>query len=198
MTTAITFPADPVTNGATVIQTSNFNIVTTDYMSVGYSAVQLFKKRAGIQIDGLPNFANGVATPDWQFFFRKDLANASASFRNLIGLRTDTKTRGVSAFSGALGKVISTNVMIHRVESHNWSPSVVTLTDLTALIVWTESVAVYTFIVDPESGTLLSGDGSHRSMTEAESFLLLKVAGAVPTNGPAINIATGVAPFTFS
>jgi hypothetical protein len=193
MTTTVSFPSDPVVNGATEIQATVFNAVAADYSPANYSAVQLFVGRNG-SLDYLPNFKNGIAAPEWQFFLRKDVTGASATYRNLIGVKTISRVRGITGFSSVVGKNISVNITQFRVEVYNWFATLATLTDTTIMPIWSTAMCTYTVVVDPESGGLLYGDGSHRSLTEAMGFLLTQVAANKPTNGPAINAISGTSP----
>jgi len=195
MSTSISFPADAVVAGATEIQTTNFALVAADYQSVEYRAVSLFASRIpGVKLDYLPKFANGVATPDWTFFMRKDLAGTNAMYRNLIGVKVVTSNTSVSGYSPSVAKVVSLPIQSHRIEVYNWHPAAVTLTDGTVFARWGVNIAAYVFYVDPESGQLLYGDGSHRSLYEAVNFLLTPVAANKPSASPALALVTGISP----
>jgi len=195
MTTAVTYPADPVTNGASEIQTTNFALVNADYMSVPFSAVRLFMTRSGVaKLDMLPNMQNGNVDPTWAFFLRKDLVGTDATSRNLIGVHVVTTTTPATSFSVSLGRAFSLPIVAHRVEVYNWSPARLTLTDGTVLTRWTVSFAAYNFVVDPESGSLLYGDGASRALYEAVNFVLTPVAANKPVATPALALVTGISP----
>jgi hypothetical protein len=194
MTTTIAKPADPVTNGASEIQTTNFALVAADYTQVLYPAVRFFLTKSGNgKPDLMPSFNNGNIDPSWMFFLRKDLAGDVAA-RNLIGVHIVSTTGQATSYSSALGRQVVMPVVSHRAEVYNWNPARLTLTDGTIITRWVVDIASYTFVVDPESGAFLSGDGSHRSLYEAVNFLLTPVAANKPSNAPALALVTGISP----
>lgn len=193
MTTTIAYPADPVTAGATEIQSTTFVAVSADYSALDWAGAQLLvSRKVGQFFDFFPK--TQVVDPNWRFYVRKDMTGASAGQRNLIGVRTISKTKGIASFSGAQGVNIVVPVTQHRVEVYNWHLAVLTMTDSTTVPVVQCTFASYTIIEDPESGAFLYGDGAHRSLEEASGFIITRVAANKPTNGPALNALTGLYP----
>jgi hypothetical protein len=141
----------------------------------------------------MPTFNNGNIDPSWSFFLRKDLASDAAA-RNLIGVHVVSSTASTQSYSSALGRTITIPVVAHRVEVFNWNPARLTLTDGTIITRWVVEAAFYNFLVDPESGTLLSGDSSHRALYEAVNFLLTPVAANKPSNTGAVALVSGISP----
>jgi hypothetical protein len=189
--TTISFPADAVVNGATEIQATTFAIVPADYVAVPYSSVQQFRTRNGAMPE-LPQFKSGIAPAEWSFYMRKDLTGGAAAHRNLLGVQVFSSSDGQSAFSTTLGKNINLTVQSYRARVYNWYPVVLTLTDSTPITIWSVTLNQIPVFVDPETGAFLTGDGTHRSLTEASGFLMTQVAANKPSLAPLINAASGV------
>lgn len=193
MTTTISHPSDPITNGASEIQGTVFAIVSADYTNIDPASARQYVQRKSLQ--KFAYFPTGKdIDPSWKFYIRKDMTGSSAGQRNLIGIRVVTQTVGIEAFSNDVGRMINVPVTVHRVESYNWVVALLTLTSTVIVPVWVLYHASYSLIEDPESGALLYGDGSHRSLMEAMGFLLTQVAANKPTNAPALNAVTGISP----
>jgi hypothetical protein len=192
MTTTISFPSDPVTNGATEIQTTNFALVAADYSLISWGSAQQYINGKGQRIQYFPK--TGVEDPNWTFYIRKDMSGSNASLRNLIGVHVVKENSQINAFSGALAKQVAIPIQTQRIEVYNWHPATITLTDGTVVTRIMCAFASYYVVVDPESGGLLFGDGSHRVLTEAIGFMLTPVAANKPVNTPALNALSGINP----
>lgn len=195
MTTTLSYPADAVTNGASVIQAKTFINISADYQQITWGNAQANAAKIGKLGAKLMSFPRSpVEDSSWVFFMRKDMANSAASNRNMIGLHVTNDTAGINAFSGALGTQIAVPFSFVRVEVFNWHPQTMTLTDGTAATRFLLTTASICLAVDPESGGFLYGDGSFINMTETLGFIFTPVAANYPTLTPALNAATGVNP----
>jgi len=190
----VTFPSDPVTNGATEIQATVFNVVAADYSRAEAGAVVLFT-RARASLRGLPQIVKGVMPIEWMFFMRKDMSGTSAGLRNLIGIRTTQYVQQQSGFSSALGKQIVVPATITRIDVYNWYAQRITMTDSTVLHYWTTASGGLEIVANPETGELevLAG-GNHRPVYEALGFLFTQVAAGNPTLTPSYQLASGLSP----
>lgn len=183
----------PVANGATTLQSTVFNTLLTDYARADANTVATFKaNRVGIR--GLPDMKGGAIPMNWTFMLRKDMVGAQAAFRNLIGIKTVKLAASVSGYSIAIGRAISVPIEIVRVEVYNWYPQKVTLTDGTALVVWTVANVGFDAVIDPENGDVMLLSGSHEHVYEALGLLFNQVAATVPTFVPFYTAMSGLSP----
>jgi len=191
MATAITYPADPVTQGATVIQASVFDIVSADYTLITWASAMNIAKSKTSALDGMPS---GNENPTWMFLTRSDLSGATATLRNLLGIQTTVRSKSHNVYSSAKGAMITVPVQKYTVWAHNWHPATLTLTDLTSIPEWVVASARMQILVDPETGQLIYATETHRGLYEAIGLLLNQNAATVPTLEPLINAISGVRP----
>lgn len=193
MATTIGHPADPVTNGATEIQSTTFNGVLADYSPLTWGSAQ--RIIAGKE-HPVRRFPKGAEDPTWAFYGRVDLAGANAALRNIIGVhvvQTSQQQKGVSASAGN----VTLAVLEFYVEVINWYPEVLTTDNLGTVVRFKPYSASMGLTADPAgTGTLLYGDGTHRALDEAVGFILRRNAASVPTFEPLLNAIGGVHPLT--
>jgi hypothetical protein len=192
MTTTVTYPADPVTNGASEIQATVFAVVAADYTPLSWNAAQRYVQERKSDFVSFPKGAKEDTA--WQFYIRKDMSGTTAGQRNMLGVRVTSRTSGATGFSVTTGNVIRFNVQRYTIEVLNWFCAILTLTDTTTLPVWEHAAIAYPCIVDPESGAILAGVGAYRSILEAMGFALTQVAANSPSNAPAMNALSGIFP----
>lgn len=193
MATSIAYPADPITQGATAIQATTFDPVSADYTQISWSAAQNLMRGKGQKVRDFPT---GAENPAWTFFARNDLAGATATLRNLLGVHVSSVVSNSNVYSTSVGQQIVVPITEFHVKAVNWHCYQLTLTDgtkITRVVPMTTEIAIP---VDPETSQLMYNDGTWRSLYEALGCLLQQAAASNPTIVPAINAIAGVNPLT--
>lgn len=193
-----TFPSDPVSNGATAIQATIFNVVSADYIKIDASGLAAFiRDNKGVK--GLPALTgNGTIPLEWQFFRRKDMAAGLAKLRNIVGVKTvvDVQTSALT-FSPNLGKNIAVPTQIYRIAAHNWHPIQMELDNEANIVYWMHDSAEFSLLIDPETGTVVESSTPGEltnPLYEALGFLFAQTAANYPAVTPSLNAMSGFSP----
>lgn len=189
----ITLPSDPISNGATGIQGTVFNIVPADYVVCTAQMVARFKA-AHPTLRSLPDVSKGGIPLDWSFIMRKDMAPSLSLYRNLVGIRVTKYAQPASGFDATLGRAITVSATVTRIEAFNWYPSDFEMVNATHLTFWSVASVSDEVITDPETGLIARGPNAHRSVQEAAGFLFTQVAAGVPTETFLLNWVSGISP----
>jgi len=186
----IAFPSDPVTQGATAIQSTTFANVAADYTSITHAQAKAY-------LSGKPGIAGFSATEQtgWQYLIRADLSGASADLRNVVGIQVTKVAANHNAFSVANGQYVIP-IMDTRVHVVNWYPVQRTLSDSSIITRYKSSSAMVTISSDPENGNVFTDVGETRALEEAVGFLLLRAAASAPVLTPALRALSGLHPLT--
>lgn len=194
MAVTIAYPSDPIDNGATGIQSTTFVPVAADYAAITHAQALNYLKPWG----KLPFLPTGKDSDESaQYFVRLDLTGSSAVLRNVVRVWVGSESRIMREFSGAQGAMIQVPVGIRPAEVFNWYPTVLTLTDGTALTVPQMSSVRMSVAVNPETRELLySAEESGNTLYEALGFVLKVTAATVPTLAPYLRAISGIAPLT--
>lgn len=184
----IAFPADPVTLGATAIQSTTFANVAADYAEIDYSGASRYAQ--GKSLRDFPG-KDGLG---WKWMIRKDLTGASANLRSLFAHRALPYSALASQFKAGIGtiSVPLQNVSIHVLA---WHPVQRTLSDSTVVTSFISSEVKHTLCYDPETGNVYTDVGGTRYLDEVVNFLLLRAAATTPVITPASNLIAGTFPF---
>jgi hypothetical protein len=182
------FPADPVTAGATAIQSTTFANVAADYTAVTFEQAKAY-------LSGKPGirFFPAKLAPGWSFYLRNDLSGSSANLRNLVGIYVQTFSANHNAFSVGNGSYI---VPIQDVYIHvlNWYPIQRTLSDSSIITRFKMTEAGITLSVDPETQGVYTDVGETRALEEAVGMILLRAAASAPVLTPALKALGGLHP----
>jgi hypothetical protein len=192
--TTISYPSDPVVNGATLIQSTTFLPVAADYEKVSdWSTVQ---RLAGQKTNKLRNFPlSKLADPTWTFYVRNDLTGGSTTDRNLLGIQLIESKVQDETFSATAGGRLIVPTQEYFMVVNNWYPKRKTLTTGEIITRWHLDGGFKTFSTDPEDGNIMDDDVlAYRALEEALGFLQKRVAAGPPTMVPATNIIGGSYP----
>lgn len=194
MTSSIAYPADPVTQGATLIQSTTFANVAADYQKIDWATAYRYMTGKGYPVRDFPK--SKEPDPNWVFYIRKDLSGGSATDRNLIGIRVSQLSIKTTVFSVAAGGNLVVPLNEWNVQVINWAPYRTTLTTgeiYTRFVPYSASVVLPS---DPETGNLLYDTTTYRLLEEAVGMILLRSAAAAPTLDPVTNLIGGGDPIS--
>lgn len=183
----MSYPSDPIINGASTIQTSTFACIAADYKAVTHKQAMKYTEDK----EAFKYFPK-TDLPGWSFFIRADLTGASSNLRNLIGIRTQVISAQHKAYATGGDSVF--RVVDHEVEVSNWVPGQRNLADGTIATRWKLYRVLMTLSLDPETGSFYIDQGEQRSLEETTGFLLRRVGGSNPTLVPAMNAIAGMHP----
>jgi hypothetical protein len=173
------YPSDPVTNGATAIQSTTFANVAADYAWTSHEAAKAYlDKKKGIRY--FPGKPAG-----WQFYMRADLSGGTANLRNVIGVRVTHLDASDQYFASGVGN-ITIPLQDVEVEVSNWAPIQRTLSDSAIVTRFKLFRQLITLSIDPETGDIYNVVGETRLLDEAGGFLLLRAAATTPVLTPAL------------
>lgn len=186
----IAFPSDPVTQGATPIQSTTFANVAADYAVITHAQAKAY-------LTGKPGIVDFPASEQagWQYLIRADLSGASADLRNVIGIQVARVTSNNNTFSVVNGQYV-VPIMDTRIRVTNWFPVQRTLSDASIITRYKHASALLTISSDPENGNVYTDVGETRALEEAVGFLLLRAAASAPTLTPALRAMSGLHPLT--
>lgn len=175
MTTSISCPGEPVTKGATPIQSTNFVVVAADWARVQYAdVVGVFSRAKFANIRNFPKTDPG----DLIWAKRTDLVGTTNL--SIMGFKVLSSTKSDQATVPTTGTSALVPITEHVVMVHSWYTVIITLTNgivLTRLAYQGVTTTVY---VDPETGAILSMDGASKHLMEAFSSLFKPQAAGYP------------------
>jgi hypothetical protein len=183
-----TYPSDPVTAGATAIQSTTFACVAADYTAINHEQAKAYMTgKSGIR------YFPTKLTPGWSFYIRNDLSGANANLRNLIGMRVQQFSASHNAFSVGNGSYL-VPVVETEIWSYNWIPVQRTLSDSSIISRFKVAIACITLSTDVENASVGTDVGETRTLDEAVGFLLLRAAATTPVLTPATRALAGIHP----
>lgn len=188
MPATISYPSDAVANGATVIQTSAFNVSAADYNIISFQQASAILKTRG-KVKGFPTATND----QWVLFYhRKDLAAASAHLANVIGVRIVPGSTGVQLYNASTNSYRQVVLRYWSVMITNWHVVQVTLSD--GSIVTKPSAATVEFDVfeNPETGARYTENDAYNTVMEALGLGFTQTAATFPVMDSALKLAAGV------
>jgi hypothetical protein len=191
MPASIAYPSNSVANGATVIQTSAFNVAAGDYMPLNHTqALTLLKQRG--KAAGFPGAGDKSVT---LIVARADLPADQSHLANVIVVRANPISVGHTPYSETTG---SQNVLIHktRVEILHFFAVQITKSDGAVITDSDYSTLMHPVYTNPETGGRFSENDAYNIVMESMGFLFTQVAASFPSMSPALKAAAGVTPLT--
>lgn len=178
MAATISYPCDPVVNGAAEIQATVFAFVAADYSKIDQQAAYGVLKRAKNPAKYFPTQPN----PSWSFGKRKDVAGQNGV--QIIGIQVLEATVGREYYSQTAQLDTVQNVQLYEVFVHSWHPNLITKTDASVINVGLHKVVGDMVVINPESGEKLTGDGAFKHLLECVGVLYGMTAASYPTTTP--------------
>lgn len=182
-------PSDPVTNGASLIQSTNFIPVSGDYEQSDMDAVStVFRTQRGATLDAFPS------TPKkghkWTFHQRTDLAAASAYFADLLALQTYTSSV-VCQVTAADGTESTSTQAVGVVVSHSWTPKTKTDSNGNVTLYWLHKTVQETVELDTATKAFNLPVTGYRDLYTLVNRLWVPVAAGAPVSTGLSNALAG-------
>lgn len=190
MAASIAFPCEPVTNGAVAIQSTTFAFVGGDYKEVGQAVALASLKKAKNAAKYFPKQPD----PNWIFGRRKDVTGVRNT--QVIGINVLEQPYNAIFFSLTANGQVSMPVVKYEVSVHSWYPSITTLSDLSTFNDGGHDAVTKTVWANPETGSILTGNGLYTHLFECVSVLFGITAAGYPTTTPLDSASGLISPFT--
>lgn len=189
MTVVIALPALPSSNGASIIQTSNFALSSV-YAEITYAAALARVKNMGQHLfSGFPGKDPG---PSYHWYERSNMSSGSENLATIVATRSSAVNRVVPPLN-TVASTVSRNVTLKSfiVEVLHWTPVRVTMTDGQIYHDVEYHSASATAYIDPETQIYAMPTNGYQALYEAVGFMLKPVAGTTPDYSNLYKAANG-------
>lgn len=187
----LTLPSLATANGASTIQTSNFDIVAADYRETSYQSVTQFARNTEGGLPGVPKTYDATFVT---WLMRSDMPAAQSHQANIIGFKVTQSKIGRTVFSTDSQKYVNIVLQATRVEVHNWFPTQLALSGGLILTQFVEGGFWITAIRDPESGAITFHSDHSKIVYESLAMCFSQVAANYPAADRIYKVVAGLMP----
>lgn len=194
MSVTFRIPGNPITNGITPIQTTNFNPVTAHWIPSNHAQCMFIARSSGKQ---LPLFFPKAADPSWTaFMVRNVLLTEPSQYTPFMGWKVFLNTSAGQIYNPDLARLTQVQLQKIYLQTYTWYMDVQTDTVTSAEAPqWAVVETIYPITVNMQTGDRFSNAYAYNMLQEQLGFSFTQVAAGYPTDERAQKRASGLYPW---